>query len=306
MKVFIKLLRASRCLMAAGLALGLCACGGNSAGDGQHDRVDSFYPGTTYSGTRNTSQSAEREGSEYRSTGDANLLQVRLPEATTNETVNYRAITIYFNRDLRIPNCVAYELTNTQVAMADAPDAEKRSNYNFNRDNKVKGCPDWWEYKDTGYDRGHMAPAMDMRWDRTAMAECFLMTNMCPQRHELNDGEWRHMEEAIHTWARRTERLVIFTGPILQDRMKRIGKHHDIAVPERFFKVVYDPKQNKAIAFVFANEQARSSWTNYAVTIDEVERLTGIDFLAALPDDVETSVESKQNIKNWPRYTPRR
>ena len=138
------------------------------------------------------------------------------------------------------------------------------------------------------------------------MEQCFLMTNICPQDHELNDGEWRHMEEAIHTWAKRTERLVIFTGPVLRNDMKRTGKNHNIAVPSKFYKVVYDPKQKKAIAFLFKNEKATSSWTNYAVTIDEVEQLTGIDFLAALPDDVETTVESKQYIGNWPRYTPRR
>ena len=243
---------------------------------------------------------------EYSSTGDQTLLDVILPANLSDQVLHYKAITIYYNRKYRVPACVAYELTNTQVSMADAPDAEKRNNYNFNRDTKAAGCPEWWEYKDTGYDRGHMAPAMDMRWDRQAMEQCFLMTNICPQDHELNDGEWRHMEEAIHTWARRTERLVIFTGPILRNDVKRTGKHHDIAVPSKFYKVVYDPKQNKAIAFLFKNEMASSSWTNYAVTIDEVEQVTGIDFLAALPDNIETSVESRQDIKNWPRYTPRR
>lgn len=243
---------------------------------------------------------------DYKSTGDQSLLEVSLPANISDQVLHYKAITIYYNRKYRVPACVAYELTNTQVSMADAPDAEKRNNYNFNRDPNAAGCPEWWEYKDTGYDRGHMAPAMDMRWDSQAMEQCFLMTNICPQDHELNDGEWRHMEEAIHTWARRTDRLVIFTGPILRNDAKRTGKHHDIAVPSKFYKVVYDPKQNKAIAFLFKNEMATSSWTNYAVTIDEVEQITGIDFLAALPDNVETTIESRQDIKNWPRYTPRR
>ena len=281
----------------------LMGCTGNPQQE-QKPVADTFYSTSTEGNV--SRQESEREGAEYRSTGDASLLEVRLPARLDDQVVNYKAITIHFNKHYRIPNCVVYELTNTQVSMADAPDAEKRNNYNFNRDTKVDGCPEWWEYKDTGYDRGHMAPAMDMRWDRNAMEQCFLMTNMCPQRHELNDGEWRHMEEAIHTWARRSERLDIFTGPVIRNDMKKIGKHHDIAVPEKFFKVVYDPKQRKAIAFLFKNEQAKNSWTNYAVTIDEVEQLTGIDFLAALPDDVETAVESKQNIKNWPHYTPRR
>jgi endonuclease G len=88
--------------------------------------------------------------------------------------------------------------------------------------------------------------------------------------------------------------------------MQRIGKHNDIAVPERFFKVVYSPKQNRAIAFVMENKKMPNSWTNYATTIDKVEALTGYDFLASLEDDVEDVIESKENIKDWPAYYPRR
>ena len=275
----------------------LAGCTGSISHEKTAAQADSFY---------SSPAAHSDEGKEYLSTGDASLLDVKLPAGTENETLPYKAITVYYNNRLRVPNCVAYELTNTQVAMADAPDAEKRGDYNFNRDEQVKGCPDWWEYKDTGYDRGHMAPAMDMRWDKTAMEQCFLMTNICPQNHELNDGEWRHMEEAVHTWARRTARLVIFTGPVFGKEMSLTGKRHNIAVPSHFFKVVYAPEQQRAIAFLFRNERANKSWTNYAVTIDEVERLTGIDFLSSLPDETETAIESRQNIKNWPRYTPRR
>ncbi|MCQ2288447.1 MAG: DNA/RNA non-specific endonuclease [Muribaculaceae bacterium] len=245
-------------------------------------------------------------GQRYQSTGDQSLLEVKLPDGVSNQTVKYDHITIYFNPGNRIPNCVAYELTNTQVAMADAPDAEQREDYKFFRDKKAENCPDWWEYKNSGYDRGHMAPAMDMRWNKTAMQQCFYMTNMCPQRHELNDGEWRHMEEAIHNWGRKNDRLVIFTGPILSKNMKKMGERHDIAIPGRFFKVVYAPASKRAIAFVMDNRGLEKSWTNYATTIDEVETLTGIDFLASLDDDIETAVESKQDIKQWPKYTPRR
>ena len=278
------------------------ACLATSCSDGCSRQGEETGDTSTF---YNTSHSSA-EGKDYKSTGDASLLAVKLPTRLDNQTVQYKAITVHYNKHYRLPNCVAYELTNTQAAMADAPDSEKRDNYKFNRDTKVAGCPDWWEYKETGYDRGHMAPAMDMRWDKQAMEQCFLMTNICPQDRDLNDGEWRHMEEAIHTWARKTDRLVIFTGPVLSGDMKKTGKHNDISVPNKFFKVVYSPKQNRAIAFLFDNEYAPKSWTNYAVTVDEVERLTGIDFLAALPDDVETSIESKSDIKSWPRYIPRR
>ena len=253
-----------------------------------------------------TQQQDGQEGKDYQSTGDASLLDVKLPERLDNQTVHYKAITVYFNKYYRVPNCVAYELTNTMTAMADSRDAENRADYKFERDHNVKGCPDWWDYKDSGYTRGHMAPAMDMRWNKTAMEQCFLMTNICPQLDEMNDGEWRHVEEAVHKWSRTAKRLIVFTGPILTNDMERIGKHNDIAVPKSFFKVVYSPEQNRAIAFVMENKKMPNSWTNYATTIDKVEALTGYDFLTSLEDKVEDVIESKENIKNWPAYYPRR
>jgi len=257
---------------------------------------------------KNNDKKTSGEGKEYASTGDASLLDIKIPQGITNEKVRYKAFTVYFNKHWRIPNCVAYELTNTQVAMANSRDAEQRSDYNFNRDTRVNGCPDWWEYKNTGYTRGHMVPAMDMRWDKQAMKECFYMTNMCPQEGDLNDGEWRHAEEAVHSWLGKgkCDRLVIFTGPIVSKSPKKTGKNHDIAVPDAFFKVVYAPTQNRAIAFIMDNKKANKSWTNYATTVDEVERRTGIDFLSSLPDDVEQTIESKQKISDWPRYYPSR
>ena len=251
-------------------------------------------------------QDKQNEGKEYQSTGDQSLLDVRLPKDLDNQTVRYKAITVYFNKHYHVPNCVAYELTNTMTSMADSKDAENRADYKFERDYDVKGCPDWWDYKDSGYTRGHMAPAMDMRWDKTTMEQCFLMTNICPQLDEMNDGEWRHVEEAVHKWSRSAKRLIIFTGPIFSDDMEYIGKDIDIAVPESFFKVVYSPEQNRAIAFVMENKYISNSWTNYATTIDKVEELTGYDFLSSLDDKVESVIESKENIKNWPAYYPRR
>lgn len=281
----------------------LAACTGNSSQQQQQEQntqpagTDSFYAADRRDNTQNT---------QYQSTGDAALLNVALPKGTSNQTLHYDHITIYYNPKLRLPNCVAYELTATQVNMCSAPDAEKRDNYNFYRDSKVKACPEWWEYKNTGYDKGHMAPAMDMKWDKRAMEQCFLMTNICPQNHALNDGAWRHTEEAVHSWARKARRLVIFTGPIVDSPVKYTGKNKDIAVPSRFFKVVYAPEQRRAIAFVYDNRPAGKSWTQYATTIDEAERASGIDFLAALPNNIEDVVESRQNIRDWPTYTPRR
>lgn len=212
------------------------------------------------------------------------LLAVSIPKGVSNQVLNYKAIRVNYNPSLRIPNCVAYELTATMVSMADAPDHEVRKNYNYAKDPNVKGCPENWEYRGSNYSRGHMAPAMDMRWDKTAMTQCFYMTNMCPQDTKLNNDHWRVLEEKVHRWAKRDKRLMVYTGPIMGKNPKKIGKNkQDIAVPDAFFKVVYAPDQGRSIAFIYENKPCPGNISKYAVTVAEVERRTGLTFSSAIP-----------------------
>jgi len=212
------------------------------------------------------------------------LIAVGIPKGVSNQVINYKAIRVNFNPSLRIPNCVAYELTATMVDMSDAPGHEVRKNYNYAKDSNVNACPENWEYRGSGYTRGHMAPAMDMRWDKTTMAQCFYMTNMCPQETKLNNDHWRVLEEKIHKWAKRDKRLMVYTGPIMGKNPKRIGKGKaNIAVPDAFFKVLYAPNQGRAIAFIYPNTPCPGGITKYAVTVAEVERRTGLTFSSAIP-----------------------
>ena len=212
------------------------------------------------------------------------LLSVGIPKGVSNQVLNYQAIRVNFNPSLRIPNCVAYELTATMVNMADAPGHESRKQYNYAKDPSVKSCPENWEYRGSGYSRGHMAPAMDMRWDKTAMTQCFYMTNMCPQDTKLNNDHWRVLEEKVHRWAKRDKRILVFTGPIIGKNPKLIGKDkQNIAVPDAFFKVLYAPEQGRAIAFIYANEPCPGNISKYAVTVAEVERRTGLTFSSLIP-----------------------
>ena len=221
------------------------------------------------------------------------LLAVGIPKGVANQVLNYKTIRVNYNPSYRIPNCVTYELTATMVSMADAPDHEVRKNYNYTKDSNVKNCPENWEYRGSGYSRGHMAPAMDMRWDKTSMTQCFYMTNMCPQDTKLNNDDWRVLEEKVHRWAKRDKRLMVYTGPIMGKNPKMIGKDkQNIAVPDAFFKVVYAPEQGRAIAFIYDNKPCPGNISKYAVTVAEVERRTGLTFSSAIP-------KRQCNIDDW-------
>lgn len=252
-----------------------------------------------HNNTRNDAIITRFEKVDYTSTNMRNLTSVRINSKYRNTAKQYAAMTVNFNTEYRVPNCVSYVLTNEMVKITDGPDAQIRRNYKFNSDPSVKGCPEWWEYKQSGFDRGHMAPANDMRWSRQSMNDCFLMTNICPQDHNLNGGSWNKLELKIHSWARTNGTLIVATGPIFNGTSKRIGQNNNIVVPDGFFKVVLDPGRNKAIGFIYDNHEGGGGVKRHACSVDEVERITGHDFFSALPDNVERQVESTFNFDLW-------
>lgn len=221
------------------------------------------------------------------------LLNVKAPESDDEQFVIYKGFNVSFNTRRRIPNYVAYELTNTEVQ------GEEARAKSFRRDENVENCPEPYEYTRSGYDRGHMAPAADMKWDSEAMRESFYMTNICPQKHALNGGGWKNLEEKLRDWALRDGSLIIVSGPVMADSMPTIGE--GIAVPPGFFKVVLAPnaKPIRAIGFLYKNEGGQKEVERQAVSVDSVEKVTGLDFFYELPDDVENKIEKTSNYQLW-------
>lgn len=229
----------------------------------------------------------------------SNLTDVRINSHYSNVIKRYAAMTVNFNYSYKVPNCVSYVLTSDMIDITNGPNAEHRRNYKFYADPSVRGCPEWYEYRGSGYDRGHMAPANDMRWSRQSMSDCFLMTNICPQDHDLNGGSWNKLELKIHDWAKRHGKIIVATGPIFNGNSRRIGQNNDIVVPAGFFKVVLDPGRNRAIGFIYENHEGGGGVARHACSVDEVERITGHDFFSALPDNVENAIESTYNFNQW-------
>mgnify|MGYP002693501000 CR=1 FL=1 len=210
----------------------------------------------------------------------------------------YTGFTVNFNPGNRTPNTVAWILHHEETDGATA-----RSN-KFWTDEDLEGCADTKDYVRSGYDRGHMCPAGEQKWSDNAMHDSFVMANICPQKHDLNSGAWKTLEERERLWARRDSILVIVAGPIYNStRPETIGKN-EVAVPDAFFKVILAPFANpaRAIGFVFPNEKCPGNMANYSTTVDEVERITGHDFFQSLPDDIETAVESATSFKEWNQY----
>ena len=222
------------------------------------------------------------------------LTDVKLPAEMKNVVCQYSGFTSYFNPETHIPNCVAYEIIESETT-GDEP--RKKS---FEADHTIDGCAESSDYRNSGYDRGHMAPAADMKWSKEAMEESFLMTNICPQVKSLNSGIWHRLEQRVREWAARDSSIIVVCGPIFTPGkpVEQIGEI-GVAVPHRFFKALYAPGRNIGIAFIFDNDKVKGELRKYAVTIDSVERETGLDLFYNLPDDIENEVENQCNYKLW-------
>lgn len=226
-------------------------------------------------------------------------LELAIPQFTKSvksQIIEHTGYTVSYNEQRRNANWVAYELT-AHEANGNEPRDDK-----FVPDPLVKGRQATTEdYKRSGWDRGHLAPAADMKWSKDAMEESFYMSNISPQNHNLNSGVWKSIEELVRDNATRYGKLLVATGPVFTDKkgLGEIGKNK-VVVPNGFYKVllIFDDGY-KGIGFYCENKSGKKKLENYVLTIDEVEEITGIDFFHRLPDDIEAEVESRVTEDTW-------
>lgn len=219
-----------------------------------------------------------------------------LPTSTTKQLIKHNYYNLSYSEQHEQPEWVAYVLDKEHIVYT-----------NFERpyfieDPKVKtGSADWRNYKKSGYDRGHLCPAGDRRFSQEAFNETFYTSNITPQKHDFNAGIWNKLEQKVRYWAKKYNRLYVVTGAVLTDKnLKGIGEE-DVTVANAFYKVVldYTKPEIKAIAFLMPHKESKKPLYEFVVSIDDLEKKTGIDFFHKLPDNLEKQLESSTNYKNW-------
>lgn len=252
----------------------------------------------TYLFSQKGESASVRPTASSRSTAEPtpDLLEIPVLKADRPEQIiAHKGYTVSYNSDWCVPNWVAYELTREEVR-GTVPRA-----VHFEPDPDVQGvCPTYRDYSRSSYTRGHMAPAGDMKWDTTAMRESFYLSNVCPQDHNLNDGDWKVLEEQARSWAYKYGSVYIACGPIMSNNPEVIGRNN-VAVPDAFYKVLLCKinGQWQALGFVFDNKPGHRQLHYYCRSIDEVENITGIDFFPALDDEIENAIEAKTDFSAW-------
>jgi len=205
---------------------------------------------------------------------------------------------------LKIPLWVQYELSREDLR----GDVERSDDFRPDTSIPFGSRAELSDYRGSGFDRGHMAPAADMKRNQRTMSESFLLSNMSPQVGVgFNRDIWADLEAAVRGWVEQRGTLTIIMGPVFAVKegmvtYRVIGGNY-VAVPTHFYKIIVDannPKSIEALAFLIPNENLSGHhYSEFLVSIDEIEAATGLNFLSVLPVSIQNSVESQKAVSIW-------
>ena len=236
-----------------------------------------------------TDQSSTTNTASYR------VDRMEIPRVFTSgegQRIDYTGHSLYYNEDMRTPVWVAWEITREEASQKKV-DREVE----FTPDPMIDGVKAYYyDYNSSGYDRGHMAPAGDMKWDSKAMEEVFYMSNICPQNHELNAGDWNDLEMKTRYWAKKYGKVYVVCGPIYRNKQPKRIVSHRVAVPDAFFKaILFNKGKNNPVTagFLFDNNSKHRELNDRMVTIDELEKLLNMNFFSMMPDKIENQIEAE-------------
>ncbi|WP_343487979.1 DNA/RNA non-specific endonuclease [Allomuricauda sp. d1] len=242
---------------------------------------ENFYTPDTYSNPASTSSSKI----------DTELL----PKSNTGAIIHHDYFMLSYSEPHEQAEWVAYELKREHLTNDD-----RRRPY-FIEDPKVKTkSADWRNYRGSGYDRGHLCPAGDRRFSEYAYNETFYTSNIVPQDKAFNTGIWNRLEQQVRYWCKNYGSLYVVTGGILHNNLYEIGEE-DVDVPEQFFKIIFrkDGKNTKVLAFLFPHRESQASLKRFLVSVDSLEKVSGLDFFHQMDESVQEKLEAKVNTAGW-------
>lgn len=218
-----------------------------------------------------------------------------LPTSTTGVIVSHQYFTLSYAESHEQAEWVAYELQKSQIKNSDF----KRPYFVVDR-SVASGSADWRNYKNSGYDRGHLIPAADREFDYDAYHETFLTSNISPQNNDFNAGVWNKLEQKTRYWAKKHDGVFVITGGVLKEGLPTIGDE-GVSVPNEFYKIIFDKRKsgNKVIAFLIPNKPTDKSFYDFTVSVDEIEAKTRIDFFSQFSEATQEKLESSVDRKGW-------
>ena len=218
-----------------------------------------------------------------------------------NYLIERQQYALAYSRDRGLANWVSWHLDASWLGDTDRQD-------NFRQDG---GLPQGFyqvtpsDYRNSGYDRGHIVPSADRTSSVKDNSATFLMTNIMPQAPENNRELWRALEEFERDLVYQEDReLFILAGSYGEKDTLAGGK---LTIPARLWKVIVvldQPGQgvsgvsngSRIIAIDVPNSNdLLEDWRDYQTSIDRIELATGYDLLSQVPVEIQTAIEARRS-----------
>jgi endonuclease G, mitochondrial len=215
-----------------------------------------------------------------------------------NIILDHNCFVINYNEECKQANSVAYTLKKSHL------EGEAKRKDNFKQDPllpKEKSAT-LEDYKNSGYDRGHLAPAADFKWSQECTDKSFYLSNISPQMMQHNRGVWKRLEEQVRNYAIKYDSVLVVTGPILlKDKLLPNIGFSEVCVPELYYKALLINKNGvlQSMAFVVPNEASGLSLDNFVITVDSLEKLSKMDFFYQFPVKEQENFESVVDYNLW-------
>ena len=222
-------------------------------------------------------------------------LDLLLPKSIGNQVIQHTIYALSYNETHEQADWVAYKLYKNSIN-----DSVKRKD-DFRIDPKViTSSATLSDYKKSGYDRGHLAPAKAMSFSKETMSESFYMSNMSPQKPSFNRGIWKKLEEKVRSWILISDSLYVVTGPVLDKKLGSIGVNN-VSIPRAYYKAIlrFKNSQIMGIGFLLNNKKSSLPLNSFTTPIDSIEIVTGLDFFYQLNDSIENRVEENNVLEDF-------
>lgn len=227
--------------------------------------------------------------------------KLELPSiSSSDDVIVHTGYTVSYNTKRKIPNWVAYELTPKEANGT----TSRPKNSPFREDPDFRGPqPSRSDYSNSqNWDKGHLAPCADMKISSTTMIESFYLTNVCPQNHSINAGDWQKLEELVHNMAAKSGKtMYIVCGPIVSEGQFGTLGAAGITIPDSFFKALLykDANGYHSIAFIMPNKPSSRCLGDYSLTVNDLEKIIGVDLFTNLDERIQESVEGQHILNDW-------
>ncbi|MDX2415472.1 MAG: DNA/RNA non-specific endonuclease [Bacteroidales bacterium] len=212
-----------------------------------------------------------------------------LPDFDSSSIVNHKYYSLSYNEESEQPDWVAYTILPERLeSLVDRPGY-------FRVDTLVlSGSANQKDYAKSGYDRGHLVPAADMQFDSLAIRETFFYSNISPQLPGFNRGVWKRLEEYTRKRSVEYDSLIVISGPVIRPSAESIGEN-EVLIPASFYKLLIQFYGNNVsvTSYLIPHTSSKSDLSEFIVSVDSIEVLTGLDFLYNLPDKLENKLERR-------------